>query len=182
MDLTEEDKNALADIVKKTIQCKLDGIRPPVFQAGSETLKEKRGAFVTLKKNRHLRGCIGYIEARRPLYEAVREMAIASAFNDPRFPPLRRDELPHLTLEISVLTPLKIIKKIEEIEIGVHGIYVVKGYRSGLLLPQVAIEYEWDSLTFLEETCCKAGLSPEAWKEEDTKIYVFSANVFGRNW
>jgi AmmeMemoRadiSam system protein A len=182
MDLTEEDKNTLAYIVKKTIQCKLDQKILPVFQVVSEPVKENRGAFVTLKKNGRLRGCIGYIEAKRPLYETVREMAIASAFNDPRFPPLKRDELPHLTLEISVLTPLKLIKEIEEIEIGVHGLYIVRGYRSGLLLPQVAIEYKWDSLTFLEETCCKAGLSPEAWKEEDTKIYIFSANVFGRHW
>ncbi len=182
MTLTEEEKNSLIDIVKKTIQCKLDGKKTPAFKAGSETLKEKRGAFVTLKKDGRLRGCIGYIEAKRHLYETVQEMAVASAFNDPRFPPLTRDELQHLTLEISVLTPLKIIKNIEEIEVGVHGIYIVKGYRSGLLLPQVAREYEWDRLTFLEETCCKAGLSPNTWKEKDTKIYVFSANVFGRRW
>jgi AmmeMemoRadiSam system protein A len=182
MALTEEEKNDLIDIVKKTIQCKLDGKKTPAFKAGSETLKEKRGAFVTLKKDARLRGCIGYIEAKRPLYETVQEMAIASAFNDPRFPPLTRDELQHLTLEVSVLTPLKIIKNIEEIEVGLHGIYIVKGYRSGLLLPQVALEYGWDRLTFLEETCRKAGLSQDTWKEKDTKIYVFSADVFGRRW
>lgn len=180
--LTEEEKKHLVDIVKKTIQCVLDGEKTPDFQTASEILKENRGAFVTLKKNGRLRGCIGYIEAKRPLYETVREMAVASAFNDPRFPPLRRDELKHLALEISVLAPLKIIKSIEEIEVGVHGIYIVKGYHSGLLLPQVAVEHEWDKLTFLRETCCKARLLPDAWKEEDAKIYVFSANIFGGQW
>lgn len=182
MVLTEKEKNVLIDILKKTIQCKLDGEIAHEFQVESETLQEKRGAFVTLKKDGRLRGCIGYIEAKKPLYRTVEEMAIASAFNDPRFAPLKRDELKHLTLEISVLSPLKIIKDIEEIKVGVHGLYIVKDYRSGLLLPQVAIEHKWDRLTFLEETCYKAGLSPNAWKDQDTKIYIFSADVFGRHW
>jgi AmmeMemoRadiSam system protein A len=182
MVLTEKEKNVLIDIVKKTIQCKVDGKKPPEFQIESETLKEKRGAFVTLKKDGHLRGCIGHIEAKRPLYKTIEDMAIASAFSDPRFPPLEHDELERLVLEISVLTPLMIIKDIGEIEVGVHGIYIVKGYRSGLLLPQVAAEYKWDRLTFLKETCYKARISPEAWKDKDTKIYIFSANVFGRHW
>jgi len=180
--LRDEEKDVLVDIVKKTIQCKLDGKRSPGFQTESETLKEKSGAFVTLKKDGRLRGCIGYIEAKKPLYKTIEEMAIAAAFNDPRFPPLMRDELERLTLEISVLTPLKIIKNISEIVVGVHGIYIEISNRSGLLLPQVAIEYKWDVWTFLEETCCKAGLSPDAWKDEDTKIYIFSADVFGRHW
>ncbi len=182
MDLTEEEKNILINIVKRTIQCKLDGTETPELQVESEILKEKRGAFVTLKKNGQLRGCIGYIDAKRPLYKTIEEMAVASAFNDPRFSPLRRDELKHLILEISVLSPLTIIRNVEEINIGVHGLYIVKGYHSGLLLPQVAIEYKWDRLTFLEETCYKANISPNAWKEKDTKIYIFSANVFSYHW
>ena len=105
-------------------------------------------------------------------------MAIAAAFNDPRFPPLNPDELRDVTLEISVLSPLKIINDIREIEVGIHGLYITKGFHSGLLLPQVATEYKWDRLTFLEETCHKAGLHPNAWKDKDTKIYIFSADVF----
>jgi uncharacterized protein len=182
MDLKEEEKKILFNIVKQTIQCELNGTKAPEFQLESETLKEKRGGFVTLKKNGQLRGCIGYIEAMHPLYRTIEEMAVAAAFNDPRFSPLRHDELEHLTVEISVLSPLTIIKNIEEINVGEHGIYIVRGYRSGLLLPQVAIEYKWDRLTFLEETCYKANISPNAWREKDTKIYIFSANIFSYHW
>ena len=182
MVLKEKEKKTLIEIIKSTIQSKLDGRATPDFELGSEILKEKRGAFVTLKKDGCLRGCIGYIEAKKPLYKTIEEMAIASAFNDPRFPPLRRDELKYLTLEISVLSPLKVIHDIQEIDVGVHGIYIVKKHCSGLLLPQVATEYKWDRLTFLEETCCKAGLSPNAWKEKETKTYIFSADVFGEHW
>jgi len=178
MVLTDVDRRTLFDIVKTAIKCKLTGKDIPEFHIDSEVLKEKKGAFVTLKKHGNLRGCIGYIEARKPLYKTVADMAIAAAFNDPRFPPLRSDELAHVTLEISILSPLKEIKDINEIEVGVHGLYITKGYNSGLLLPQVATQYKWDSLTFLEETCYKAGLHPDAWKDKDTKIYIFSADVF----
>jgi AmmeMemoRadiSam system protein A len=178
MVLTETDKKTLIDIVKKTIECKLTDKKTPEFHIDSGILKEKKGAFVTLKKNENLRGCIGYIEAIKPLYKTVAEMAIAAAFNDPRFPPLNPDELRDVTLEISVLSPLKIINDIREIEVGIHGLYITKGFHSGLLLPQVATEYKWDRLTFLEETCHKAGLHPNAWKDKDTKIYIFSADVF----
>jgi len=182
MMVTELEKKALIEIVKTTIECRLEGRVTPEYKIESEILKEKRGAFVTLKKDGHLRGCIGYIEAKKPLHKTVEEMAIASSFNDPRFSPLKRDELKHLTLEISVLTPLKMINDISEIEVGIHGLYIVKGYHSGLLLPQVAGEHKWDKLTFLEETCCKAGLSPDAWKEKDAKIYIFSADIFSEHW
>jgi len=178
MVLTDVDRRTLFDIVKTAIKCKLTGKDIPEFHIDSEVLKEKKGAFVTLKKHGNLRGCIGYIEARKPLYKTVADMAIAAAFNDPRFPPLRSDELTHVTLEISILSPLKEIKDINEIEVGIHGLYITKGYNSGLLLPQVATQYKWDSLTFLEETCYKAGLRPDAWKDKDTKIYIFSADVF----
>ncbi|HVO66082.1 MAG TPA: AmmeMemoRadiSam system protein A [Syntrophales bacterium] len=178
MVLTNLEKKSLINIARTTIECKLKGRDFPEPHAESEILKQKSGAFVTLKKHGHLRGCIGYIEAKKPLYKTVSEMAIAAAFNDPRFPPLKPDELTHITLEISVLSPLKEIKDIKEIEVGVHGLYITKGYNSGLLLPQVATEYKWDSLTFLEETCYKAGLHPNAWKDKDTRIYIFSADVF----
>jgi AmmeMemoRadiSam system protein A len=178
MMLTELEKKSLIDIAKTTIEGRLTGRDIPEPHVESEVLKQKSGAFVTLKKHGRLRGCIGYIEARKPLYKTVAEMATAAAFNDPRFPPVKLDELTHLTLEISVLSPLKEIKDIKEIEVGIHGLYITKGYNSGLLLPQVATEYKWDSLTFLEETCYKAGLHPDAWKDKDTRIYIFSADVF----
>jgi AmmeMemoRadiSam system protein A len=105
-------------------------------------------------------------------------LAQAAAFRDPRFAPLLEEELPYLDLEISVLTPLTEIKDPEEIQVGVHGIFIRRGYRSGVLLPQVATERNWDRFTFLEETCRKAALPLDAWKDEETKIYVFSADVF----
>lgn len=141
-------------------------------------LKEKRGAFVTLKKKGQLRGCIGYIHALKPLGQTIYEMARAAAFGDPRFPPVTKEELPNLSFEISVLTPLKEIKDIEEIKVGVHGLYIIKGSHAGLLLPQVATEYGWDRHTFLEHTCYKAGLAPQAWQDKDAKIYIFSADIF----
>jgi AmmeMemoRadiSam system protein A len=176
---TEVEKRTLIGIVKTVIKCTLEGKAIPKFRIDSPALQEKRGAFVTLKKHHRLRGCIGHIEARKPLYKTVEEMAAAAAFNDPRFPAVRSDEYNDLSIEISVLSPLKRIEDISEITVGIHGIYIVRGLNSGLLLPQVAIEYKWDRLNFLEETCYKAGLDTDAWKEKDTKIYIFSADVFG---
>jgi AmmeMemoRadiSam system protein A len=141
-------------------------------------LKENRGAFVTLQKRGQLRGCIGYIEGHGPLHNTIKEMAEAAAFRDPRFSPVKEKELPELDIEISVLTPLKRIKDVNEIQVGTHGIYIKKGWSSGLLLPQVATEYGWDRQTFLEHTCQKAGLPPAGWKEKDAEIYIFSADIF----
>ena len=162
MELTAKDKAALLDIVKKTIASKVNNKVLPKTEADSDILKEKRGAFVTLKKRGHLRGCIGYIKAVKPLWETVQEMAVAAAFHDPRFPSLKPDELKDLSFEVSVLSPLRRINDINEIEVGKHGLYIVRGYNSGLLLPQVAVEYGWDRENFLAETCYKAGLPPQA--------------------
>ena len=179
MELTDKEKNTLLDIAKNAIAAKLNHQEPPALNIDSEALKLKRGAFVTLKKNGHLRGCIGYIKAYKPLWESVQEMAVAAAFHDPRFPSLTPQEIRHLTFEISVLTPFTRVKDIQEIEVGKHGLYMVRGHRSGLLLPQVAIEYGWDRETFLKETCHKAGLPLDAWMDEETEIYTFSADYFG---
>jgi AmmeMemoRadiSam system protein A len=179
MELTAKEKEVLLDIAKKAIAAGINRKEIPELKIDSENLKQKRGAFVTLKKSGQLRGCIGYIKAYKPLGETVQEMAIAAAFNDPRFPSLKSDELQHLTFEISVLSPFKRIKDVNEIEVGKHGLYIVRGYNSGLLLPQVAIEYEWDRETFLKETCHKAGLPLQAWMDKETEIYIFSAEYFG---
>jgi hypothetical protein len=177
--LTEGDKKILLNIVRTTIAGKLAETAAPIISDLPEILKEESGAFVTLKKHGRLRGCIGYIEAKKPLYITIKEMAVAAAFNDPRFPPLKKDELKDITAEISVLSPLKKIMDIQEIEVGHHGLYIIKGFQGGLLLPQVAAEYNWDRMTFLKETCHKAGLPAYAWRDEDVKIYIFSADIFG---
>jgi AmmeMemoRadiSam system protein B/AmmeMemoRadiSam system protein A len=176
--LNEEEKKALHHIAKTVIENKVKGKPVPDFKIESPILKENRGAFVTLQKRGQLRGCIGYIEGHGPLHNTIKEMAEAAAFRDPRFSPVKEKELPELDIEISVLTPLQRIKDVNEIHVGTHGIYIKKGWYSGLLLPQVATEYGWDRQTFLEHTCQKAGLPSTAWKEKDTEIYIFSADIF----
>ena len=176
--LNEEEKKTLHHIAKTVIENKTRGKPVPDFKVESPILKENRGAFVTIQKRGELRGCIGYIEGHGPLHKTIEKMAEAAAFNDPRFTPVKEKELPELDIEISVLTPLKRITDVSEIQVGKHGIYIKKGWSSGLLLPQVATEYEWDRHTFLEHTCQKAGLPSNAWKEKDTEIYIFSADIF----
>jgi len=176
--LTREEREALLKLVRDTITSRLNNSLPPQFSPQTEKLKEFRGAFVTLHKRGSLRGCIGYVEPIKPLYQTVREMALASAFQDPRFPPVSSGELEELEIEISVMSPVKKISEVSEIEVGKHGIIIKKGFRQGLLLPQVATEQGWDRDTFLEHTCYKAGLSGNCWREPDTEIYIFSAEVF----
>jgi AmmeMemoRadiSam system protein B/AmmeMemoRadiSam system protein A len=176
--LNEDEKKTLHQIAKTVIENKAKGKAVPDFKVESPTLKENRGAFVTIHKRGQLRGCIGYIEGQGPLHKTIERMAEAAAFKDPRFTPVKENELPELELEISVLTPLKRITDVNEIQVGKHGIYIVKGMWAGLLLPQVATEYGWDRQTFLEHTCQKANLPSNAWKEKDTEIYIFSADIF----
>jgi len=176
--LNEEEKKTLRHIAKTVIENKARGKAVTEFKIESPTLKENRGAFVTIHRRGQLRGCIGYIEGQGPLYKTIEKMAEAAAFKDPRFTPVKEKELPELDIEISVLTPLKKITDVNEIQVGKHGIYIVKGMWAGLLLPQVATEYGWDRQTFLEHTCQKAGLPSNVWKEKDTEIYIFSADIF----
>jgi AmmeMemoRadiSam system protein B/AmmeMemoRadiSam system protein A len=176
--LNEEEKKTLHHIAKTVIENKAKGKPVPDFKVESSILKENRGAFVTIHKKGQLRGCIGYIEGHGPLHHTIQEMAEAAAFRDPRFSPVKEKELSELDIEISVLTPLRRIKDVNEIQVGTHGIYIKKGWCSGLLLPQVATEYRWDRQTFLEHTCQKAGLPSAAWKEKDIEIYIFSADIF----
>jgi AmmeMemoRadiSam system protein B/AmmeMemoRadiSam system protein A len=176
--LNEQEKKTLHQIAKAVIENKAKGKPVPEFKVDSPILKENRGAFVTIEKKGQLRGCIGYIEGRGPLHRTIEEMAEAAAFRDPRFMPVTERELPDLDIEISVLTPLKKITDVSEIVVGKHGIYMKKGWNSGLLLPQVATEYGWDRQTFLEHTCQKAGLPSNAWKDKNTEIYIFSADIF----
>ncbi len=176
--LQEEEKKTLRRIAQSAIEGKLRGARSSPAESLTFNLQENRGAFVSLHKSGRLRGCIGQIVPAKPLYQTIEDMAVAAAFDDPRFEPLSPKELKDLELEISVLTPMERLKNADEIEIGKHGLYIKKGFSSGLLLPQVAAEYGWDRTTFLEETCRKAGLPRNAWKEKGTEIYLFSADIF----
>lgn len=144
-----------------------------------KALNQRNGCFVTIKQNGQLRGCIGNFQSELPLFKEVAQMAQASATKDPRFYPLKEIDLDNFKLEISVLSPLQKVEDIEEIEVGKHGIYIEKSFYRGVLLPQVALEHNWDRLTFLQQTCLKAGLPTDAWKADDADIYVFSAQVFG---
>ena len=146
-----------------------------------KALNQRNGCFVTIKQNGELRGCIGNFQSELPLFKEVAQMAQASATKDPRFYPLKETDLENFSLEISVLSPLQKIEEIDEIEVGKHGIYIEKSFYRGVLLPQVALEHNWDRLTFLQQTCLKAGLPTDAWQADDADIYVFSAQVFGES-
>jgi AmmeMemoRadiSam system protein A len=133
---------------------------------------------VTLKRGAELRGCIGTFRESDPIYRAVAEMGRAAAAEDPRFPRVTPEEVPELGVEISVLSPLRPVADPAEVEVGRHGVCVVEGARRGVLLPQVAVEWGWDRETFLDQTCRKAGLPPDAWRH-GAQILVFEAEVFG---
>lgn len=190
--LTKEEQESLLKIARQTIEQyiskgKILEFSPPESpdsgEEGSirltERLKEKRGVFVTLHKKGELRGCIGYVEPIKPLYLATRDMAISAATEDPRFPPVTIEELPMIDIEITVLSPLERITDPRLIEVGKHGLVIRKGFHSGLLLPQVPIEQGWTREEFLTGVCWKAGLPPDAWKEPDAELYVFTGQVFG---
>ncbi|MGA7562495.1 MAG: AmmeMemoRadiSam system protein A [Desulfobaccales bacterium] len=181
MDLSDADKKLLLQIARGSIEAHLLDKPAPALEAAPPSLCQPRGAFVSLHRRGQLRGCIGYLEAVQPLGETVREMAAAAAFHDPRFRPLGREELADLEVEISVLGPMQPVSDIDQIEVGTHGLYMVQGSCRGLLLPQVATEYHWDRLTFLKQTCSKAGLPPDAWKDPATKIYLFTAEIISEN-
>lgn len=180
--LSENDGNQLLKFVRDTIVSKFK--KTPVKIPENPKLKTKSGIFVTLNKNGELRGCIGYPEPFFPLIEAAEKSALAAAFDDPRFGELNKKELNEISIEISVLTEPELIKVKspkdypKEIEIGVHGLIIKKGFNSGLLLPQVAVEYGWDSKEFLSRTCMKAMLSPDDWLDPGTKIYRFKCQIF----
>lgn len=180
--LDEAARKELLRIARGAIEGVVREGKAPVPSTDNPALTNPQGAFVTIKIDGKLRGCIGNFGIRkaRPLYLTVSEMAVAAAVQDPRFPPLEKRELPKIEIEISALTPLRPEKNPEKIEVGRHGIYITKGRRSGVLLPQVATEYRWDRVTFLEQTCRKAGLGPDEWKE-GASISTFEAEIFSES-
>ncbi|HOK22885.1 MAG TPA: AmmeMemoRadiSam system protein A [Candidatus Hydrothermia bacterium] len=179
--LNEKEKKILLELARKSIENKLKGEKEPFPEVETENLNVETGAFVTLKKNGVLRGCIGYIKGIKPLWEAIVDLAKESAFHDPRFPAVKLDEIKDIRIEISVLTPLRKIDNINEIQVGKHGLFIKRGFYQGLLLPQVATEENWDLQTFLDNTCLKAGLYPGCWKDEKTEIYIFEALIFSED-
>jgi AmmeMemoRadiSam system protein A len=185
----EERRLLLAD-ARETIAAKLEG-REPRYRpddggktAPNSALRQPCGAFVTLHKNsgggdRSLRGCIGRMTANLPLEETVRLMAREAAFGDPRFPPLRPGELEQCHIEISALSPMTVCPDPQQVEVGVHGLYLTRGGWSGVLLPQVPVEQGWNRQEYLDYICIKAGLPPESYNAPDATLYTFTAAVFG---
>ena len=177
-DYSAAERQLLLRLAHDSIQSALDDreldLNPP-----SPHLAEHRGAFTTLHLRGRLRGCIGYVFPTDSLYKTVADTARAAAFDDPRFEPVTRDEAPELKMEISVLSPPQPIRP-DEVMIGKHGLIVSMGNRRGLLLPQVAVEWEWDRETFLAQTCLKAGLPSDAW-QRGAELQGFTAEVFGED-
>ncbi|MGC9336552.1 MAG: AmmeMemoRadiSam system protein B [Candidatus Cloacimonadia bacterium] len=182
-ELSPADKEYLLNLARGSIEYYLENKKLlPLEKPESEILNEKRAVFVTLNKNHNLRGCIGQLIAQMPLYQAVAEMAVAAAFSDPRFNPVKESELKDISIEISVLTPMKRVKSIDEIKMGRDGVYIKKGARSGVFLPQVAEETGWDKQTFLENLCMhKAFLPKDAYLDEDTELYIFQVEKFAED-
>lgn len=175
--LSEENRRFLKAVAREAVEDHVHGRPPQRLLYHDPVLKERWGAFVTLRVSGQLRGCIGNIQSDQPLPETIAELAIKSASFDPRFPPVGPAELEHLSIDISILGSLKDVEDTSEIVIGKHGLVIEQGGRHGLLLPQVATEHALDVPSFLSQTCLKAGLPPDSWKH-GANIYRFSAEVF----
>jgi AmmeMemoRadiSam system protein A len=179
--LTDEERRFLLHWARRSLEAAVcgnaRGEENPQPTAVPGRLDAPSGAFVSLHKKGHLRGCIGYVHATRSLCRTVMEAAEAAASRDPRFPPVQAVELPDLDVEISVLSLVRAVRP-EEVQVGTHGLLITQDRHQGLLLPQVAFEHQWDRELFLEETCRKAGLAPDAWRRGAT-IEAFTADVFG---
>jgi AmmeMemoRadiSam system protein A len=192
--ITPEERQFLLADARETIAAELES-RAPRYRrdtddktAPNSVLRQPCGAFVTLHKyssgghiarDRSLRGCIGRMTANLPLEETVRLMAHEAAFGDPRFPPLRPGELEQCHIEISALSPMSVCPDPQQVEVGVHGLYLTRGGRSGVLLPQVPLEQGWNRQEYLDYICVKAGLPPESYNAPDATLYTFTAVVFG---
>ena len=175
LQLAEAEKHRLLEFARTATEEAVRFGRVSEVAEPEGALRTPCGAFVTILQGKRLRGCIGHIEALRPLYATVRECARAAALDDPRFDPVTPEELPSLQLEISILSPLQDVTP-QQVEVGRHGLLISRGARRGLLLPQVAVEWRWDRDQFLEETCLKAGLPPDAW-QHGARIQAFTAQI-----
>ncbi|HTS08962.1 MAG TPA: AmmeMemoRadiSam system protein A [Candidatus Eisenbacteria bacterium] len=175
-EFSQEERSLLLRLAHESIISALEN-REITLEPPTPHLAEPRGAFTSLYLAGNLRGCVGYVLPIGPVYRAVAETARAAAFEDNRFYSVTLDEARHLQIELSILSVPRPISA-EEIEVGRHGLLITAGFRRGLLLPQVPIEHQWDRITFLEQTCRKAGLPTDAWQSGAT-IEAFTAEVFG---
>jgi AmmeMemoRadiSam system protein A len=176
--LNNQQKTKLLEIARASINKYLETGKKMELSENDPVLKQEMGAFVTLNKAGELRGCIGNLVASQPLYLTVRDMAVEAAVDDPRFPQLTLSGLKDVEIEISVLSPLQRVDSAQSIELGKHGVLVRKGYQSGVFLPQVATETGWSKEEFLNNLCAhKAGIAADAWKDKDTQLYVFTAEI-----
>lgn len=179
MELSSKEKEILLSAARESIKSQFGKVDiPSVDYKLHPHLKLKAGAFVTIKIKDELRGCIGFITSEQPLLETVCEVAKHAAIQDPRFPPLTKNEFNLIDIEISVLSPMKKISEYNEIKIGEHGLLVEEGFNRGLLLPQVATENNYTVQQFLTSICMKAGLSHDLWQKKKLNLKVFTALVF----
>jgi AmmeMemoRadiSam system protein A len=178
--INEQEQAKLLRWVRAAMEAAVRGqpLPEPAAAELTEGLCSLHGAFVTLKKHGELRGCIGKMDFGRPLWQNAMEAAVASALEDPRFPPVRPEELPELRVEVSVLDPPQELASVEQFDPMRHGIIIEKGLRHALLLPKVAREHGWDARKTLETVCWKAGLPADAWREPDARLRVFTSFDF----
>ena len=177
--LTPKEKKEILVLARQAMESYVTNGIIKKYITDNKNLKQQAGAFVSLHKNKQLRGCIGMIESNKPLYETIIEMAMEASSSDPRFEPVKVEELKDIVLEVSVLFPKKKIKNLDEIKLGVHGVIVKRGFASGVFLPQVAVETGWSKEKFMENLCeGKACLPADAYKDKETEIYIFEAQVF----
>ena len=172
---TEGEKKELLTLARNAITEYVRNGKAPEIEIKNPKFKTDGAVFVTIKEKGSLRGCIGHIQAMMPLYKSIINNAIAACSSDPRFPPMTKDELKDMDIEISILSPFMPLKDVKNIQVGKHGLYIVKGMQSGLLLPQVPTEFGWSRDEFLEHLCTKAGLPKDAWKDAD--LYTFTAEI-----
>jgi len=176
--LEDSARRELLALARRTLESYMVEREIPLCIPNHSALKERAGAFVTLRRGTELRGCIGQVLPDAPLFLTVQRCAVSAALEDTRFAPVAAEELPEITIEISVLSQLERVRDPAAIEVGRHGLMVSRGGRRGLLLPQVAAEYGWDLETFLAQTCRKARLPPDAWRDSGTAIEAFAADFF----
>ena len=172
---TEAEKKELLSIARNAVTEYVTNRKNPETEIKNPKFKTDGAVFVTIKENGSLRGCIGHIQAIMPLYQSIIKNAVAACSSDPRFPPMKKEELKDMDIEISILSPFMPLKDVKDIQVGKHGLYIVKDNQSGLLLPQVATEFRWNRDEFLEHVCMKAGLPKDAWK--DAELYTFTAEI-----
>jgi AmmeMemoRadiSam system protein A len=177
LELPEEDRRLLLGIARNALKAHLSGSPFHLPKIRQGLAAEPHGVFVSLHRGKQLRGCIGNVVPNDPLYRTVARCAVAAATADPRFSSVTLAELPLVSFELSVLGVPEPVQDVESIEIGKHGLIIGKGSARGVLLPQVAVEYRWNRKQFLSETCIKAGLHPNSWRE-DAAIHCFTADVF----